>query len=321
MNSIENLKELLKNRLVLFLVGPTGIGKTTLSDSIADYMPVEIISADSRQIFKYLDIGTAKPPKKILSKTPHHLISFLRPEEHFSAGMYSKMGRKIIDQIFKRKKIPFVVGGSGLYIKALIEGFFELEIRDKKIRSSLRHRILDEGTETLYKELQKCDPDLADNIMPNDKQRILRGLEVCLSSGQKLSKLQEQPSVPPNFNPVIFGIRCDRKLLYDRINNRVDEMIEEGLLNEVLNLKKKKLSPDINALNTVGYKEVFEYMNNIITYDEMVEVIKRNSRHYAKRQMTWFNKNKDIRWKDIDEELDFNGLAKEIVSDFENIKI
>ena len=319
MNSIANLKELLKNRLVLFLVGPTGIGKTTLSDSIADYLPVEIISADSRQIFKYLDIGTAKPPKEILSKTPHHLISFLRPEEHFSAGMYSKMSRKIIDQIFERKKIPFVVGGSGLYIKALMEGFFELEIRNEKIRASLRNRLLKEGTESLYNELKKYDPELAENIQPNDKQRILRGLEVCLTSGQKLSKLQEQPSVPPNFNPVIFGIRCDRKLLYDRINNRVDEMIEGGLLNEVLKLKKKKLSPELNALNTVGYKEVFEYMNNTINYDEMIELIKRNTRHYAKRQMTWFNKNKEIRWKDINLETDFSELAKDIVEEFRHI--
>lgn len=321
MNSTVSLKELLDKRLVLFLVGPTGIGKTSLSDSIADNLPVEIISADSRQIFKYLDIGTAKPPKKILDKTPHHLISFLRPDEHFSAGMYSKMSRKIVDQIFKRKRIPFVVGGSGLYIKALIEGFFELEIRDKKIRASLRHRLLDEGTEVLYNELKKYDPELAANIQPNDKQRILRGLEVFLTSGQKLSTLQEQPSVPPNFQPVIFGIRCDRKLLYQRINNRVDEMMQEGLLNEVVDLKKKNLSADLNALNTVGYKEVFEYLENITGYNEMVELIKRNTRRYAKRQMTWFNKNKNIRWKDIDANTDFVELATEIVKEFEESKL
>jgi len=318
MNSIANLKELLKNRLVLFLVGPTGIGKTTLSDSIADYLPVEIISADSRQIFKQLNIGTAKPPKEILDKTRHHLISFLRPEEHFSAGMYSKMSRKIVDQILDRKKIPFVVGGSGLYVKALIEGFFELEIRDDKIRASLRKRLLKEGTESLYNELKKCDPELAESIQPNDKQRILRGLEVYLTSKQKLSKLQEQPSVPPNFNPVIFGIRCDRKLLYDRINHRVEEMIEEGLLNEVLKLKKKGFTPELNALNSVGYKEVFEYMDNTINYDEMIELIKRNTRHYAKRQMTWFNKNKNIRWKDINENTDYKKLASEIVNEFQS---
>jgi len=320
MNSIVNLKELLKNRQVLILVGPTGIGKTTLSDLIADYLPVEIISADSRQIFKQLNIGTAKPPNAILDKTRHHLISFLRPEEHFSAGMYSKMSRKIVDQIFDRKMIPFIVGGSGLYVKALIEGFFELEIRDDKIRASLRNRLLNEGTESLYLELKKCDPELAENIQVNDKQRILRGLEVYLTSKQKLSKLQEQPSVPPNFKPIIFGIRCDRELLYHRINNRVDEMIEEGLLNEVLKLKKKGFTPDLNALNSVGYKEVYEYMNNTINYDEMIDLIKRNTRHYAKRQMTWFNKNKDIHWKDINEKTNFNGLAQKIVNEFQVIK-
>jgi tRNA dimethylallyltransferase len=319
MNLIANLKELLKSRPVLFLVGPTGIGKTALSVSIAEILPMEIISADSRQIFKYMDIGTAKPSKDILKKIPHHLISFLRPEEYFSAGLYSKMSRKIIDQLFERNKIPFVVGGSGLYIKALIEGFFELEIRDEKIRVSLRKRLLKEGTESLYNELRKCDPELANSIQPNDKQRILRGLEVYLSSGQKLSKLQEDPSVPPDFESVLFGIRCDRKLLYDRINNRVDEMIENGLLNEVLNLKKKGFSSDLNALNTVGYKEVFEYTNNILNYDEMIELIKRNTRQYAKRQMTWFNKNKDIRWKDINEKTEFRQLANEIVEEFQSL--
>ena len=319
MNSIVNLKELLENRPVLFLVGPTGIGKTALSVSVAKFLPVEIISADSRQIFKLLDIGTAKPSKEILKKIPHHLISFLRPDEYFSAGFYSKMSRKIIDQIFERKHIPFVVGGSGLYIKALIEGFFELEIRDQKIRLSLRKRLLKEGTEPLYNELRKCDPELVENIQPNDKQRILRGLEVYLYSGQKLSKLQEEPSVPPNFKPVIFGIRCNRKLLNNRINSRVDEMIENGLLNEVLKLQKKGLTPELNALNTVGYKEVFEYMDNIVNYDEMIEQIKSNSRHYAKRQMTWFNKNKNIRWKDIDENTDFSELANSIVNEFQHI--
>lgn len=318
MSSIENLKELIKNRVVLFLVGPTGIGKTTLSESIANLVPVEIISADSRQIFKLLDIGTAKPSKEILKKIPHHLISFLRPEEHFSAGMYSKMTRKIIDQILERKNIPFVVGGSGLYIKALIEGFFELEIRDDKIRTSLRNRLLNEGTEKLYSELKKCDPELAASIKPNDKQRILRGLEVYLNTGQKLSKLQEEPSTPPNFKPMLFGIRANRKMLYQRINNRVDEMIEDGLLTEVLELRKKGFSPELNSLNTVGYKEVFKYMNNEINYEEMVELIKRNTRHYAKRQMTWFNKNKDIRWKDIDDYTDFQKLALEIVDEFCN---
>lgn len=321
MNSIENLKELHSNRSVLFLVGPTGIGKTSLSVSIADIFPVEIISADSRQIFKYLDIGTAKPHDDIINKVPHHLISFLRPDEYFSAGMYCKISRKIIDQIFKRVRIPFVVGGSGLYVKALIEGFFELEVRDDKIRSSLRNRLLTEGTETLYKELEKCDPELTKNIKTSDKQRILRGLEVYLSTGKKLSKLQEEPSSPPNFRPVLFGIRCSRELMYSRINQRVDNMFEAGLLNEIVALRKKGYSPDLNALNSVGYKEVFEYLDNKINYKEMVELIKRNTRRYAKRQMTWFNKNKDIRWKDINEKTNFNELAKEIIEEFSNINL
>ena len=169
MSSIENLKEFLKKKIVPFIIGPTGIGKTYLSVLVAKKLPVEIISADSRQIYKYLDIGTAKPSKNILSTVPHHLIDFLEPTEYFSAGKYSHVGRSIINKIFTSGKIPLVVGGSGLYIKALIEGFFDLEVRDDKIRLALRKRLLAEGTEILYKVLQKHDPDLARH------QRTLHG--------------------------------------------------------------------------------------------------------------------------------------------------
>lgn len=316
MNLIENSKEYLKKRIVPFIIGPTGIGKTKLSVLIAKKLPVEIISADSRQIYKYLNIGTAKPSQKILSSIPHHLIDCLEPDEYFSAGKYSRLGRKLINQIFERNKIPIIVGGSGLYVKALIEGFFDLDVRDDKIRQALRKRLMTEGTEILYQELQQHDPELAAKIKLNDKQRILRGLEVFLTTGKKLSELQEQPSVSPDFQSIIYGLKCERKLLYDRINTRVDEMITDGLLIEVVNLKKKGYTPELNSLNTVGYKEVFAYLDNTISYDEMVELIKRNTRHYAKRQMTWFNKNELIIWKDITEETDFQALADHIVEDY-----
>lgn len=316
MNSTENLKESLKKRLVPFIVGPTAIGKTYLSVLVAQKLPVEIISADSRQIYKYLDIGTAKPPNNILESIPHHLINFLRPDEYFSAGKFSKAGRLIVDQIFNREKIPLVVGGSGLYIQALTEGFFDLDIRDDKIRQSLRKRLLIEGVSKLYEELKQHDPQLADKIESNDTQRILRGLEVYLSCGKKLSVLQEEPSISANFDPVIYGLKCDRKLLYERINHRVDEMIEDGLLIEVVNLKKKGYSNNLNSLNTVGYKEAIEYLDNKISYDEMIERIKQNTRRYSKRQMTWFNKNKLINWYSIEKETDFQTLAENLVEDY-----
>ncbi len=316
MNSTGNLNESLSKRVVPFIVGPTSVGKTYLSVLIAQKLPVEIISADSRQIYKYLNIGTAKPSRKVLDSIPHHLIDFLRPDEFFSAGKYSKAGRKIIDQIFDKEKIPLVVGGSGLYIKALIEGFFDLDIRDEKIRQSLRKRLIKEGTEKLYQELKQHDPGLAEKIQSNDTQRILRGLEVYLASGKKLSLLQEEPSVPANFYPVIYGLNCDRKLLYERINQRVEEMIEDGLLVEIVNLKKKGYSNNLNSLNTVGYKEAFDYVDNKISYEIMIEKIKQNTRRYSKRQMTWFGKNKLINWYNIDKHSDFQLLADNIVEDY-----
>jgi tRNA dimethylallyltransferase len=303
-------------KTVPFLVGPTGIGKTYLSILIARKLPVEIVSADSRQIYRFLDIGTAKPAENVLKEIPHHFINFLRPDEYFSAGMFSRLARKVIKQIQQRDRIPLVVGGSGLYVNALIDGFFNLDIRDEKIRLSLRHRLASEGIAVLYAELQDKDPVLAEKITLHDKQRIIRGLEVFMVSGKRLSELQEEESVPADFFPLMYGITSDRKLMYERINRRVESMFEDGLLAEVANLRRQGLSPGVNALNTVGYKEVFNYLDDNSTYEEMVELIKRNSRHYAKRQMTWFNRDERIQWYHVTAQSDYAQLADELVEDF-----
>jgi tRNA dimethylallyltransferase len=309
---------------VLIIVGPTGVGKTHLSllierkfraiDSFSG--KVEIVSADSRQIYRFLDIGTAKPPRDIIKSIPHHFINFLRPEEYFSAGMYSRLARRVIDQIFKRGNVPLVVGGSGLYIKALVDGLFTIDIRDEKIRNSLRNRILREDVKVLYKELAKIDPLLAKKIKPNDKQRIIRGLEVYLVSGHCLSDLQETKSTPANFKSLFYGLNMNRKSLYERINSRVDEMFSNGFLAEVAGLKRKGYSETTNALNTVGYKEALQYMDNAMTYDEMLSLIKRNTRRYAKRQLTWFNNDRRIKWYTLNEEKDYEKIAEMIVKDF-----
>ena len=303
-------------RKALIIVGPTAIGKTELSLLIAKLLPVEIVSADSRQIYRYLNIGTAKPKPSQMRRIPHHMIDILNPDEYYSAGMYCRQTRQIIDQIFKRKKIPLVVGGSGLYIKALLDGFFNLEIRDDKIRSSLRHRLSTEGLDVLYAELQKVDPILAARLSPTDKQRIIRGLEVYLITGTPLSQLQEEKSDPANFIPVMFGLRAPRDYLYERINRRVDLMLEEGFITEVANLRNKGYKVSFNALNTVGYKEAFAYLENEIDFDTMVELIKRNTRRYAKRQMTWFRKDERIEWIDITPQTDYRQLAEQIVARF-----
>jgi len=301
-------------KIVPFIVGPTGIGKTALSLHIAERLPIEIVSADSRQIYRLLHIGTAKPSREILDQIPHHFINFLRPDEYFSAGMFSQVGRRVIDQIHKRERVALVVGGSGLYIRALVDGLHNIDVRDEKIRSSLRKRLLREGVDILYQELKQIDPVLAAKIEKNDKQRIIRGLEVYLKTGKKMSVLQESETKSASFYPLMFGLRAERNYLYQKINQRVEDMFEQGLLAEAANLKISGFNSMLNSLNTVGYKEIFEYLNEKCSFDEMIEAIKRNSRHYAKRQLTWFNKDKRIKWLEIDQNTDFALLADEIVA-------
>ena len=300
--------------IVPFIVGPTAVGKTRLSAGIAERLDVEIVSADSRQLYRMLDIGTSKPPKELLRKVPHHLINFLRPDEDFSAGMYSQVARKIIDQIGARGRIPLVVGGSGLYIRALIDGLHTVDVREDRIRISLRNRVIKEGVKKLYGELKQIDPVLAENIEPTDKQRIIRGLEVYLGTGKRLSEIQEQGTDPADFDPLIFGLKAEREWLYKVINERVTEMFDQGFLAEAANLKLAGFNRELNSLNTVGYKELFIYLENKISFDEMINMIQRNTRRYAKRQMTWFRRDKRIRWFVIDADTNFSKLADEITA-------
>ena len=304
--------------VVVTIVGPTAIGKTRLSVELAKILPLEIVSADSRQIYRFLDIATAKPPRDVLDKIPHHLIDFLRPDEYFSAGRYSQVGRKVIEQIFKRHRVPVIVGGSGLYIQALLDGLSNVEIRDEKIRQSLRHRMAVEGIEKLYLQLLEIDPVLATRIPKNDKQRIIRGLEVYLKTGKRLSEVQEVEMKPADFTALIYGLNGAREWLYQKINRRVEEMLHQGLLAEAANLKFKGYGLHLNALNTVGYKEVFNYLDNKIDYDTMIELIKQNTRKYAKRQLTWFRKDKRISWIEVGETSDFAKIAQEIAGIYNN---
>ncbi|MGD9488129.1 MAG: tRNA (adenosine(37)-N6)-dimethylallyltransferase MiaA [Calditrichaceae bacterium] len=306
-------------KIVPFIVGPTGVGKTGLSVLLADRLPVEIVSADSRQIYRYMNIGTAKPGEDILKRIPHHFIDTLDPEDYYSSGMYSDEARKVIDEIFDRGKLPVVVGGSGFYINSLMDGICKLDARDEKVRVSLRHRIMQEGVHALYEELAGIDPDFARSITPSDRQRIIRGLEVFIVTGKKLSEWHEDDGEAAGFKPMIIGLHTDRKLLYERINNRVDQMMEDGLIVEVTRLEKMGYGPELNSLNTVGYKEVFQYFQNEITLEEMIELIKRNTRHYSKRQMTWFKKDDRISWKEIWDENSVKSLSEELIPILESI--
>jgi tRNA dimethylallyltransferase len=305
-------------KTVPFILGPTGIGKTEISLKLAEHLPIEIISADSRQIYRYLDIGTAKPPLDILKMVKHHFIDHLLPTEYFSAGMFGREARKIINELLMSEKIPLVVGGSGFYVQALIDGFSEIEVTDQSIRQKLDKRLENLGTKELHEELMSVDPDLARTIKLKDKQRILRGLEVFYATGQTLSQLQRNKPKSADFEPILIGLNANRQLLYDRINKRVDQMLAMGLIDEVNQLKKMGLTEKDNALNTVGYKEVLDHQNGKFDFDTMVEKIKTNSRRYAKRQLTWFRKDGRIVWLNIDEFETNEDLTNQILSLIKN---
>ncbi|RLD14020.1 tRNA (adenosine(37)-N6)-dimethylallyltransferase MiaA [candidate division KSB1 bacterium] len=300
-------------RKVHFIVGPTAVGKTFLSERIAEHLAVEIISADSRQIYRYMDIGTAKPDVALRKKVRHHFIDICDPDAYYSAGMFGREARQTVKQILERGNRPLVVGGSGFYIKAMVDGIFELETKDEAVRAELDERLQKEGLPALYDALQKVDPVYAAKISPNDRQRILRSLEVYRITGRPFSSFHRQKPVQADFEPVFWGLDMERKALYARINRRVDQMLSQGLIDEVQALLERGYSPELNALNTVGYKEVIQYLKNELTLDEMTERIKRNSRRYAKRQFTWFRADKRIRWQTIQTADDLEKLAKKIV--------
>ena len=307
-----------KNKVAIVLVGPTGVGKTALSVQLADEIPVEIISADSRQIYKYLNIGTAKPSDEILARIPHHFIDMLEPDENYSAGQFGLQAREVIEQIFQREKIPLIVGGSGLYLKALLDGFFEGDVRDERIRNSLERRLEEEGSEPLYNDLVKLDKTAAAKIHPNNGQRIIRALEVCLTSDAKFSDLQKKKLPDPDFTVLKFGINKPRSQLYADIDRRVDQMFENGLLAEVVGILERGFEKNLNSLNSVGYKEVIDYLEGNLDFETCVKLIKQNSRRYAKRQLTWFRADDEIRWFMLDYKMGFREISRQIIKTYQS---
>jgi tRNA dimethylallyltransferase len=303
-----------KNKLVILLAGPTGVGKTELSFQIGQQLSVEIISADSRQVFKWLDIGTAKPAKSLLKVIPHHFIDFLKPDVYYSAGQFGISARTKIEEIFQRGNLPLIVGGSGLYIRAVLDGFFDGDSIDTENRKILQRRLKTEGSEALYEELIIIDSPVAQTIHPRNGKRITRALEVYHNTGKRLSELQrKRPASYPSFTALKFGLMRERSQLYQRINERVDQMLREGFVTEVQKILERGYDKNLNSLNTVGYKEVIDYLEGDISLDTCVELIKRNTRRYAKRQLTWFRAEKDIRWLTLDESEPLSEIAKKII--------
>ncbi len=293
------------------IVGPTCSGKTKAAIELAKLVHGEIVSVDARQIYKLIDIGTAKPTHEELSEVPHHLVDILSLDEDMSAGVFADLARDTIEGIFARNRVPIMAGGSGLYLRAVIDGLFDSPDVDERIRKNLRRRFELEGAENLLKELWKVDHKAAEGLLPQNYKRILRALEVYYSSGEAISVLRRSRPLTPLFQTLQFGIQLERKVLYSRIEKRADEMIEDGLIDEVREILRRGFNRNLNSLQTTGYKEVIGFLQEEMKYEEMVSLIKRNTRRYAKRQMTWFKRDHRIVWIKSDGK-NPNGIAQEI---------
>lgn len=279
------------------------MGKTQVSLKLADKLQGEIVSLDSRQVYRYMDIGTAKPTREERKKVVHHLIDIIYPDENFTAADYGKKARQTVKEIIERKKQPLVVGGSGLYLKALTEGFFRGPKADERLREKLREEESRFGPYYLFEKLEEVDPKAARRIHANDSVRIIRALEVYELTGKPISSLQEKGDYEPfEMEFIKVGLSLDRKKLYERIDRRVEEMISEGFLDEVKGLEGKGYSRELKALKTVGYQDLFSFLVGEMDFVSTVESIKLNTRRYAKRQLTWFRRDRQIKWLDADRE-------------------
>ena len=298
---------------ILVIVGPTASGKTSLALEIASRIRAEIISADSRQVYQYLTIGTAKPSPQDLKKVKHHFVDEILPDRHFSAGEFGAVGRETIQEIINRKKLPLVVGGTGLYIRSVVDGLFSGPGRKEEIREELEARLKSDGAETLHEELRRVDPEAAAKMLPSNQRRVIRALEVFYATGKPISQHHGEHKQKQIFNSVFVGLQWDRKKLYERINFRVDAMFAAGFLDEVKELLSRGYDDRYKSLQTVGYKEAFAFLRKEISYERMVELMKQNTRRFAKRQLTWFRRDKRTRWFDIEEEREIPRIAEGVL--------
>lgn len=292
---------------LITVVGPTAIGKTVLSIQLANYFNAPIISCDSRQFYKEMSIGTAVPDVDELAAAPHHFIQNRSITEDYNVGQFEKDALEKLSTLFKKNEVVIMVGGSGLYVDAVLKGLDYFPDVGESIRTQLITDLEEFGIEHLQKQLQVLDPLSYDAIAIDNPQRLIRALEVTIGTKTPFSTFKNKPKTPRPFHSIKIGINAERTIIYDRINTRVDLMMKQGLLDEVKELFVHK---DLNALQTVGYKELFLYLENKMTLEEAIEEIKKNTRRFAKRQLTWFRKDPEILW--FDHLTKFNAIIKEI---------
>jgi tRNA dimethylallyltransferase len=291
------------NRLVA-IVGPTGVGKSRLALRLAQALAGEIVSADSRQVYRYMDIGTAKPTKEELSLVPHHLIDIINPDEDFSLAQYQQLADRVIEDIHKRHKLPLLVGGSGLYVWAVLDGWRIPKVApDLELRHSLEEKVAKVGKNELYHELARVDPVAAQHIDPRNVRRTIRALEVYREAKIPFSQLQLKTK--PSFNALIIGLTTDRAELYRRIDLRVEEMVERGLVDEVKRLISMGYDFNLPAMSGIGYKQIGMYLRGELTLAAAIQQIKFETHRLVRHQYSWFRLKDDrIKWFDIKEEID-----------------
>lgn len=290
-----------KPRPLIVLVGPTGVGKTAMSFGLANRFSAEIISMDSMQIYKYMDIGTAKATKAERALIPHHLIDFVDPADEYNTNRYVCDCKRVAMEISEHGKIPMLVGGTGLYLQALLFGLIEIPEIGAEIRTGIQRRIDHEGNQILHNELTVIDPATASRVHVNDTQRLIRGLEIYAATGKTWSaflaehKKRNDSGAMSDFKPILIGLHRERQELYERVDQRVMQMLEEGLLAEVHGLLAQGYGPDLGAMQGIGYKHMVQYCQGHWSMDEAVRLMKRDTRRYAKRQFTWF-RDKGVTW-------------------------
>lgn len=293
---------------ILVIVGPTASGKTRMAVELAQRHNGEVISADSMQIYRTMDIGTAKPTKEEMGGIPHHMIDVADPEEDFSVARYVEMAAQCVDDVLARGKLPIVAGGTGLYIDSLLSGrTFAPFSPDSALRGELERELAEKGGQAMLEALAQVDPEAAQRLHPNDHKRIIRALEVYRSTGKTITQHnRETQAIPPRYDALTIGLAFqDRQAMWRRIDQRVDEMVAAGLEDEVRRLLTSGISPKCTAMQAIGYKEFTQALSGEMTWQEAADVVKLRSRQYAKRQLTWFGRNPNTRWVRWDDPPEF----------------
>lgn len=285
---------------LIILTGPTAVGKTDLSIQLAKAVDAEIVSADSMQIYKYMDIGSAKVTEEEMQGVKHYLVDEIEPDMPFSVSEYKRMAEEYIDEISSRGKNVIVTGGTGLYLNSLIYDMdFGKSDANQELREELKKELEENGPVYMYEKLVSLDKEAAERIHPNNTKRVIRAIEVAMS-GEKMNDFSKDLRYNKKYRPIIIVLNRDRQALYDRINLRVDIMLKNGLIEEVKGLLEKGYTKDMISMQGIGYKEIIKYFDGEYTLDEAIEIIKRDSRRYAKRQLTWFRRYEDAKWFEID---------------------